>query len=189
MKRIIIVTCCFLAGFSLKGIAQSEAEMKAWMSYMTPGEVHKMLARYDGEWNEEVSMWMAPGAPPTMSKAVAKNEMIMGGRYQLSRAKGEMMGMPFEGMSTLGFDNAKKLFTSTWIDNFGTGTMALTGTWEAATKTINLSGKMVDPMTGNDQTVRQTFRFIDLNNQVIEMFVVVNGAEFKTMSIKLTRKV
>ena len=81
---------------------------------------------YNGEWNEEVTMWMAPGAPPTVSKATAKNEMIMGGRYQLSKSTGTMMGMPFEGMSTVGYDNAKKQFTSTWIDNFGTGTMALT---------------------------------------------------------------
>lgn len=27
--------------------------------------------------------------------------------------------MPFEGISTLGYDNAKKTFFSTWIDNMG----------------------------------------------------------------------
>lgn len=34
--------------------------------------------------------------------------MIFGGRYQLSNYKGNFMGMPFEGMSIMGYDNAKK---------------------------------------------------------------------------------
>ena len=32
------------------------------------------------------------------------------------------MGMPFNGLSLEGYDNAKKEFTSIWIDNMGTGT-------------------------------------------------------------------
>ena len=50
----------FFALLSLIGLmgltklaAQTDAEMKAWQTYMTPGEVHKMIARSDGEWNEE----------------------------------------------------------------------------------------------------------------------------------------
>jgi hypothetical protein len=35
--------------------------------------------------------------------------------------------MPFEGISTLGYDNAKKTFFSTWIDNMGTGMMVMEG--------------------------------------------------------------
>lgn len=124
MKKILSAVAAIIISNLL--FAQSDNDMKAWQDYMTPGDVHKMMAKYNGEWNEEVTMWMAPGAPPTVSKATAKNEMIMGGRYQLSKSTGNMMGMPFEGMSTVGYDNAKKQFTSTWIDNFGTGTMALT---------------------------------------------------------------
>ncbi|MBK9333372.1 MAG: DUF1579 family protein [Ignavibacteria bacterium] len=30
----------------------------------------------------------------------------MGGRYQQGKHTGDMMGMPFEGMSLLGYDNA-----------------------------------------------------------------------------------
>jgi hypothetical protein len=168
--------------------AQTDNDMKAWQDYMTPGAVHKMLAKYDGEWNEEVSMWMAPGAPPQVSQAVTKNEMVMGGRYQVSKTSGNMMGMPFEGMSTLGYDNIKKIFTSTWIDNFGTGTMALTGTWDEKTKTITLKGKALDPMSGKDQDVKQTMQFIDDDHQLIEMFNITPQGEFKSMSIKIARK-
>jgi hypothetical protein len=53
--------------------------------------------------------------------ATCTNTMILGGRYQQSMIKGNMMGMPFEGMGLLGYDNAQKLFYSTWVDNMGTG--------------------------------------------------------------------
>jgi hypothetical protein len=86
----------------------SEEEMqKAWATYMTPTEVHKMLAQSD------VTHWMTPKSEPMQSKCTSTNRMIMGGRYQQSDFKGEFMGMPFEGMNLLAFDNAKKVFIST----------------------------------------------------------------------------
>src|SRR5215204_428147 len=84
--------------------------MKNWMAYATPGEPHKMLAKSNGTWNGEVTMWMAPDSPAVTSKATMVNKMIMDGRYQVSEAKGNMMGMPFNGMSITGYDNHKKVF-------------------------------------------------------------------------------
>lgn len=168
--------------------AQSEADMKAWQTYMTPGEVHKMMATADGEWNEDITMWMDPAAPPMKTTATSKSEMIMGGRYQLSKTTGDMMGMPFEGMSIIGYDNAKKTFTNVWIDNFGTGTLTMEGSWEDQTKSITFKGKMVDPMTGKDSWVRQVMKFTGQDTQEVEMFETKDGKERKTMEIKMTRK-
>ncbi len=70
MKKILVVCCTlFLITATEKLSAQDEASMKAWMTYMTPGDIHKMLSESDGEWNEDMTMWMAPGAPPTKSTA------------------------------------------------------------------------------------------------------------------------
>ena len=64
MKRLILTTCAvFIAAICSTIAAQSEAEMKAWMNYMTPGDFHKEMAKWDGEWNEDITMWMAPGKP------------------------------------------------------------------------------------------------------------------------------
>jgi hypothetical protein len=169
----------------------SATMMKNWEAYSTPGDMHKLMATWDGKWDGEVSMWMAPGAPPQTSKATSVNKMVMGGRYQLMTNSGNMMGMPFEGTGTLAYDNAKKKFISTWIDNMGTGIMVLEGTWDDATKTMNLSGKCVDPGMGDgrEMTVRETFRVIDDKTHQMEMFAPApDGKEFKTMEIKFTRK-
>ena len=168
--------------------AQTDAEMKAWQEYMQPGEVHKMIAHSDGEWNNDITMWMDSTQPPTKTTAVSKNEMIMGGRYQLSKTTGTMMGMPFEGLSLLGYDNKKKIFTSTWIDNFGTGTLTSEGAWDEQAKTINLKGKSIDPMSGKEIMIRQVIKFIDNDTQQFEMFDDRLGKEVKSMEIKLTRK-
>lgn len=191
MRRITFIICLFvLIGFSSQLVAQTDqdAAMKAWMSYMTPGEVHKMLAKDDGEWNEEITLWMAPGAPPTKNTATCLNKMIMGGRYQESKHTGNFMGMPFEGYGLVGYDNAKKIFVSSWVDNLGTGIMYLEGKWDDKTKTINFSGKSTDATTGKDMAIREVFTYIDPNKQKLEMFSTVEGKEYKSMEIIFTRK-
>lgn len=167
-----------------------EEMMKAWQTYMTPTEVHRMIAQSDGEWAGEVSQWMTPDAPPTISKCVSSNRMVMGGRYQISDFKGELMGSPFEGMSTLAFDNAKKVFISTWIDNMGTGVMVMQGPWDDKTKSMTLKGTMVDPVTGKDTKAEEKFTIIDDNTQMMEMFAPRPDGKgmFKTMVIKFSRR-
>lgn len=188
MKKIITL-CGFISAMCIPTLnAQTAAEMKAWQDYMTPGEIHKMIAQSDGEWIGEITIWMDPAAPPTKSTAIAKNEMIMGGRYQLSKTTGNMMGMPFEGMSLVGYDNAKKTFTTVWIDNFGTGIMTIEGPWDDRTNSITMQGKMVDPISGKEIWTKQVMKFIDKDNQLMEMYDKKNGKETKNMEIKFTRK-
>ncbi|MEP6594852.1 MAG: DUF1579 domain-containing protein [Ginsengibacter sp.] len=193
MKQVtLIISAISLFIFSSTaqqgGPVDQAAMEKAWQAYMTPGDVHKMLAKSDGEWTEDITMWMVPGAPPEKTTATVVNKMILGGRYQQSIHKGTVMGQPFEGMGTLAYDNAKKTFVSTWADNMGTGIMVMEGPWDDATKTINMKGKQTEPMTGKDMDMRQTFKIIDDNTQQLEMFATQNGTEYKTMEIKLKRK-
>ena len=167
----------------------SAAMAKAWENYMTPGSMHKLLAEVVGKWDGEITTWMGPNMPASEpAKLTAEMNMLLGGRYLESVYKGNMMGMPFEGMSIVGYDNARKVFVSSWIDNMGSGIMNMEGTWDAAVQTINLKGTGTDPMSGNSMPVRETFKIVDDNTQVMEMFVPgPDGKEFKTMEIKFTR--
>lgn len=168
--------------------AQSADDMKAWTDYMTPGTVHEMLAKSNGEWSEEITFWMDPGSQPSKASGSVTNKMILGGRYQQSTYTGDMMGMPFEGISILAYDNGRKIFQSSWIDNFGTGITNSEGVWDEATKTVNFTGTSYDPTTREVKKIRQTFKIIDDKNHLLEMFTNSNGSEYKTMEIKLTRK-
>lgn len=167
----------------------SATMMKNWQDYMTPGDVHKMMAKWDGTWTGEVTMWMYPGAPEQKSTSTAVNKMVLNGLYQQSTHTGDMMGMPFNGLSTVAYDIHKKEFISTWIDNMGSGIMMLKGPWDEATKSITLKGTMIDPGTKEDCNVRETFQIIDDNTQEMKMYITMpDGKEFNTMQIKYTRK-
>lgn len=167
----------------------SAAMAKAWEAYMTPGDVHAMLAKDNGTWTAEMTMWMTPGAPPQKTTGTMTNKMILGGRYQQSSFKGTFMGQPFEGQGTLAYDNSKKSFISTWIDNMGTGLMVMEGKYDSANKVINFTGKGTDPTTGQDCTMREVFRIVDDNTQVMEMYATYPGAsEYKSMEITFRRK-
>ena len=190
MKKIAFsIFTLFLMTCFIQVSGQTESEMKAWTDYMTPGDMHKMMASWDGDWEGDVKMWMAPGQEPTVSKASSVNKMILGGRYQESRTSGNFGGMPLEGISTMAYVNSKKKFINTWIDNFGTGMMFMEGVWNPSTKTIEFTGKALDPLVSKDVKMRQTIKIIDDNTQLMEMYTTPDGGkEFKTMEITMKRK-
>ena len=91
------------------------------------------------------------------------------------------MGMQFEGLGTMAYDNAKKIFISTWIDNGGTGMAYIEGPYDAATKTATMKGKMYEPSSGKDIDIKETMQFIDAKNQLMAMYIV--GPDGKRIQI------
>ncbi|MBE2228086.1 MAG: DUF1579 domain-containing protein [Ignavibacteria bacterium] len=190
MKKSIYVLIALFTVLAFTGNSYSQDEnMKKWMDYMTPGDMQKMLSKGAGSWNMKTTWWMAPGAEAMVSEATAESEMILGGRYLQSKVSGSMMGMPFDGISIEGYDNAAKLFVNSWIDNMGTGMMFMTGTWDEAARQINYSGKMVDPLSGNWVDVRQVVTYNADGSVKMEMYgPAADGKEYKTMEIINTKK-
>jgi len=189
MKKItlFLFACVALAGVSKHAMAQDAETMKKWTDYMTPGEMHKILSAMDGKWTDEVTVWMDPSQPPTKSTATTENKMILGGRYQQSNVTGSFNGAPYESESIMGYDNMKKVFTGSWVDNMGTGVMSLEGPYDVATRTITLMGKEVDPMSGKEYKVRETITILDNNTQLVDMYSTTDEKEHKMMEIKVKR--
>lgn len=186
MKKLLLIT--LTAIFTFGAQAQDDASMKAWMDYATPGDMHKMLGKYNGHWTANTKMWMDPSQPPMESTADVTTDMFMGDRYQKSAFNGSMMGMPFQGESVTGYDNARKLFTHTWIDNMGTGIMYGEGTWNNATKSIEFKGMTTDPMAKGQIPFREVVKYTSDNSYIFEMYNTYNGKEYKSMEITYTRK-
>lgn len=166
----------------------SVAMQKAWEAYMTPGEAHKRMAADEGKWNDEITFWMGSDAPPQKTQGTEEIKMIMGGRYQVSNFSGEMMGQPFEGRSTLAYDNATNEYISTWIDNMGTGLSVTRGKYNEETKSSIMTGSMIDPMTGKEKQTREIFTIVDDNTRKLEMFeTAADGKERKTMEMVMKK--
>jgi hypothetical protein len=169
--------------------AMGNADMNAMMAAAaTPGEPQKKLARLAGDWTFTNTMWM-PGQPSMESKGTMHGVVLMGGRYVEHTWKGDMMGMPFEGRGTDGYDNVGKQYVASWVDNMGTGIIHSTGTCDAAVKVCTYNAEMWDPMSGKKTTQRSVITWMDDNTFKNEMYGQgPDGKEAKMMEIVAKRK-
>lgn len=177
------------------GGGEDAAAMQRWMDYATPGEPHKLLASWVGEWDMKVTTWMVPGAPPVVNTSTATTKSSMDGRYFIEKVKGSFDfgdgqgAAPFEGMALMGYDNSKQKYFSIWIDNMGTGKMEEWGTADAAGKVFTYEGSMYDPMAGADRKSKSIATIVDADTRNLEMFMPgPDGKMFKHMEIVYTRK-
>ncbi len=168
-------------------VLDSATRANNMMAYGTPGEMHKMMASWDGNWTATIKFWMKPDLPPDSMVTKTVNKMINNGLIQHSTHTGSWAGMPFNGVSQTGYDNHRKIFWSTWYDNFSSGMVYLEGTWDEAGKTIVFKGKSTDPETKEQIDVRETFKIVDDHTQLMEQFMSPGGKEMKSMEITFRR--
>jgi hypothetical protein len=183
------------AGKDEKQADQGEM-MATMMKLAKPGENHELLKSGVGAWAYTVKWWMSPELPPSQSTGTTVSRAVMGGRYVVSDhtgkmqtpgPDGKMMNMEFKGMAIEGYDNVKKKFVSSWIDNMGTGIMNAEGTYDADSKTLTYMG-MYEPMPGMKTTMRQVIKLTDPDHRRMEFFEDRGGKEVKTMEITYSRK-
>lgn len=185
MKKIFIILT-FLA----MSIIMNAQETDPWAEYMTPNEVHKMLQEYIGEFKMEISMWMTEGKEPIIINVNSSHQLILGNRFLQMTQTGNMMGMEYESVSTLGYNTIDKLFSLTTLTNMGTGTLYLSGSWDKNNRIATLNGQITNPVDGTLIKVRQKISFIDKDNLLIENFDTHGGGtERKSIRYKLVRKV
>ena len=191
MKYLLVLFLFLFSSLNLL-IAQDEnmgmdpEMMKAWQEYMTPGAMHDLLAKSVGEWKTDIKSWMDPNMPPTVTEGKSVCESMLGGRFFHSKETANFMGMPFEGSSITGYDNATKKFFSYWVDNMSTGGMVLEGTYDEATKTFTYAGSGMS-FTG-EYKVREIIQHINNDESMFTMYMEESGKpEMKMMEIKYIR--
>lgn len=155
----------------------------------TPGAAHKALEPFVGDWNAEVKTWMAPGAPPTVTKATVKVDWILGGRFVQEEFNGEFMGKPFRGLSLTGYDNTGQQYNNVWLDDMHTAVFMSEGSMGKGGKVLTLEGKFDCALTGQKGVVaKQVIRIISRDKRVFEMYENRTGSMVKGMEITYTRK-
>jgi hypothetical protein len=166
-----------------------EEMMKKAEAICTPGPAHQALEPLVGDWNAEVKMWMAPDAPPTITKGTAKSTWALKGRFVQQEFTGEFMGKPFSGISFTGYDNVRQKYRSVWIDDMSTTMVTSEGDADAGGKVITLGGDYACAMTGDKhKETKQIYRILSRDKHVFEMHDPTRGENSKVMEITYTRK-
>lgn len=170
--------------------AEQKAKMEKMMAFATPGEAHKVMAPRAGSWDLKVTFWEEPKSPPQVSNGTSECKPIMDGRYLEETATGNFFGMPFAGKGLSGYDNLKKKYVSTWIDNMGTGVMLSEGTYDAASKTFTYMGEMPDVVKGKYMPAKMTEKWTGPDSYTMEMLAQTPDGKgwWKSMQIDYTRK-
>jgi hypothetical protein len=151
-----------------------------------PGPEHQTLMASVGTWDAVVEM-MGKDGKPTKDKAVSEVTAI-GGLWVIDDFKGSMGGADFHGHGATGYDPAKGKYVGTWIDSLSTSVMFMEGTYDAAKKTLTMSG-MGPGMDGKPVMHRMVSTDKDANTRVFEMFAPgPDGKEMKIMTITYTRR-
>jgi hypothetical protein len=154
-----------------------------------PGPHHKTLSVLVGTWNAKVKFWMDPSKDPVESDGVCVRKWILGGRFLHEEYKGQAFNAPFTGIGLLGYDNAKKKYTSMWVDSMSTSIMTSVGTYDAGKKTFTFTSEGIDPYTGMKMKSRDVTRVVSDDKIVIEMYKQdPKGKELKVLEIVYTRK-
>ena len=176
---LLLLSFCLLAPLA----AAQDDDMTAMMAMAQPDEHHEFLSAFVGDWNYHSTSWMAPGAPPMEMDGTTSYSMALGGRYLMGVHTGDMMGMPFEGRGTFGYDKAARKYLASWIDNMGTGITLFEGQVEDGK--LILEADYPNPMTGTTEQ-HKMIQWLDGDDAgVMEYYVTPEGGE-ENLSMRIT---
>lgn len=152
-------------------------------------EEHKLLHKDVGTWDATMKMFPMEGAEPIESKATETSELLQGGMWLVSRFKGDIFGMPFSGMGTVGYDPVDKKYVGTWVDSISPHLTIMKGEYDAATKTMTAVAEGRDFETGQVTQSKHITRYIDDNTRTFEIHAKEEGGkERKVMEIHYKRR-
>ena len=180
--------------FQPEGEMDPDAMMEAMKAMAEPVAEHEMLAHMAGTWDCEAKFYMAgPDAPPTVSKGVSHNKLVMGGRYVVQHFEmADFMGGDFEGMGFVGFDRATGQYVNNWIDNWSTGIMTMTGEHHEDSHTMEWRGswQMATPDGPMEMPAHHIIKHTDDDHFVMEFWEAdpASGEEHMGGQISYTRR-
>jgi hypothetical protein len=154
-----------------------------------PGKEHERLKQFEGKWEVAGKFFMDPNAPPMEVKGSETAKMALGDFWLLSHFKGEFLGKPFEGRSTMGYSPMKKKYVGTWIDAMMPHLFVSEGDVDEAGKVFTLIGDGIDPATGKPAKERWVIEMKDADTHLMTFYGPgADGKERKTGEMTYTRK-
>lgn len=155
-----LVTLLFSAALGVVATAQPP-------TMPSPAKEHAWLKQFAGEWDVETKIFMEPGKPPLVTKGTESAKML-GGFWVIGETKAEMMGQPFTGIMTFGFDPEKKKYVGTWIDSTNSTKWNYSGTIDESGKILTLSCEGKCPMDGKFYEFRDTIEWKSADQRIMK---------------------
>jgi hypothetical protein len=145
-----------------------------------PRRQHEILAASVGAWDLEFHT-------QDSAKGTSQCEMQLGGLWLVEHVRTECRGAPYEGRGTTSYDPARNCFVQVWIDSTSPRPLVTEGTYDAATKTLTLTGDVATPDGATARAVLVTVFRADARTFAFRM-VRPDGSETELFRIDYTRR-
>jgi hypothetical protein len=192
VSLLVLFVSVLVPGAQEQEMSQEEQKMmETWQKYANPGEKHKHLEYFVGEWESVYKAWFKPGTDPMILHQEIHVEKILEGRYVKAhiRFKEKLMDTPAVGIVITGYNNYKKEFIAISIDNMSTNVYITAGTLDKAGKVRTETGTFDDIFSGGKYKVKAVTTLLSKDKYSYESYRIDSkGSEFKTMEIIYTRK-
>ena len=158
-----------------------------------PVAAHKVLQELGGTWEAVITIWPGPGEPPVTGAGIADNEVILDGRFLLSRFK-TTAGIPkFDGLIVYGYDRTAKTYTLSHFSTWATNGVSARGRLDDATHAIVMEGEHGVQVPEDIDQYNMIVQFVSVDEYLLEYWfknasIVGEGAAYKLMEIRNTRK-
>jgi hypothetical protein len=167
---------------------EDQKMMELLEKYATPGENHKHLEYFVGEWESHVKMLGESGREPITHKQEITVKWILGKRYLHAHLRGELKGKSYEVFVYTGYDNYNKKYFAIQLSTMDTGYFISSGTLDKSGKVRTETGIM-DEVTGEKIKLKAVTTLMDRNKYKYELYSLdPRGKETKAMEIFYYRK-
>jgi len=177
------------------GMPDMAAMMEKWLATARPGEHHKFLEHFVGNWNTTTNL--LGGGPPIETKGKSQVKWILDGRFIMEEMDGQFMmpgeggqmtPVPFKGVGLTGYDNYRNMYVASWVDNLGTHLLTMKGAKDPASNVLTAYGEMDEPMLNvTGRTVKYVSRVIDQDKHVFEIYDLAVSEGHKVLEITYER--
>ena len=180
MKRCILFTFA-MAVVALASRADAQHE------FPKPGPEHEKLKIMEGEWVSAIKMIDPESGKTHETTGSMSAKVDLDGFFLISKFKGSIGELPYEGRSITGYDPHKKKYIGVWVDSMGPGVYHTEGEWDKAGKEYKESMEGPGP-DGKPMHFRSVTTVDDDDHMTFTLFMKVADAEVQMMEIKHARK-
>ena len=201
-NKILSITLIVLSAFiTISTFAQNKNDSSA-IDYSHPGKYHQILAELSGEWAFQGKKFSGNPNPDSnkvtmefsgsfVRRPFADGRFffveLTGAKSQLPVQDGKMKEGNVQDMEIEGYDNVKRKFLFTFINNhIGSFIIYAEGNYDAASKTISYEYE-VEPVPGQKIKFRKLLIIHDNDHYKVEYYAERNGKMVKTNERNCTR--
>jgi hypothetical protein len=200
-KFISIILIAFSAFITIPTFAQNRNDSSA-LDYSHPGKYHQILAELAGEWTFNTRRFSGNPNPDSnkvvnefsgnfVRKSFANGRFFIveltGGKLQIPIQDGKMKEENVQDIEIEGYDNVKRKFVFTFINNhIGSGIIYSEGSYDSTTKTISYEYE-VEPVPGRKLRFRKILILDNNDHYKVEYYNERNGTMVKINERSCTR--